>query len=191
MNLAEKIKAARRRAGMSQQTLADAIHVSRSAIAKWESDKGLPDIENLKALAGVFGMTLDELAGEGDMGDVTLREPAAAEDMEDAVRARWPEAARIDWLELRHDFGRAGQSLNFLSFGLLGSLWRILHHGDCDVSRCRYFLVDNIDEHLFVRVCDGMLYITPLNRRVLRGERETFRHGGRTYAGLGKVRLGN
>ena len=188
MRIAEKIKAARNRAGMSQQELADAIHVSRSAVAKWEADKGLPDIENLKALAKLFGMTLDELAGEGEEVRCTLRKPAQAEDPEDAVRARWPDAVRIDWMELRHDFGRVGRLLNALSFGWLGSLWRVVHHWECNVGRCRYYLVDNVDEHIFVQVQDGELYITPLGRRVLRSERDTFRHEGRTYMGLGKIK---
>lgn len=188
MNIAEKIKTARKRAGMSQQELADAIHVSRSAVAKWESDKGLPDIENLKALAKLFGMTLDELAGEGDEVHCTLRKPMPAEDPEEAVRARWPEAVRIDWMFLRHDFGRVGRFLNALSFGWLGSLWRIVHDWECNVDRCRYYLVDNFDEHIFVRVEDGDMYITPLGRRVLRSELDTFRHEGRTYTGGGIIK---
>lgn len=188
MNIAEKIKAARNRAGMSQQELADAIHVSRSAVAKWESDKGVPDIENLKALARLFGMTLDELAGEGDAVFCTLREPLSDSDPDRAVLARWPEAVRIDWMLLRHDFGRVGRLLNALSFGWLGSTWRVVHHRECDLNRCRYYLVDNFDEHIFVQVQDGQMYITPLGRRVLRSEKDTFRHEGRTYMGLGKIK---
>lgn len=188
MRIAEKIKAARNRAGMSQQELADAIHVSRSAVAKWEADNGLPDIENLKALAKLFGMTLDELAGEGDNVSCTLRESLSESDPDRAVLARWPDAVRIDWMLLRHDFGIAGRILNALSFGWLGSTWRVVHHRECDLNRCRYYLVDNVDEHIFVRVQDGELYITPLGRRVLRSEKDTFRHEGRTYMGLGKIK---
>ena len=188
MTIAEKIKAARKRAGLSQQELADQLYVSRSAVAKWESDKGLPDIENLKAIAKLFGMTLDELAGEGDEVRCTLRKPMQMDDPEEAVRIRWPEAVRIDWMELRHDFGRVGRLLNALSFGWLGSLWRVVHHWECNVNRCRYYLVDNVDEHTFVRVEDGEMYITPLGRRVLRSELNTFRHEGRTYMGLGLIK---
>ena len=188
MTIAEKIKAARKRAGLSQQELADQLYVSRSAVAKWESDKGLPDIENLKAIAKLFGMTLDELAGEGDEVRCTLRKPMQMDDPEEAVRIRWPEAVRIDWMELRHDFGRVGRLLNALSFGWLGSLWRVVHHWECNVNRCRYYLVDNVDEHTFVRVEDGEMYITPLGRRVLRSELNTFRHEGRTYMGLGIIK---
>ena len=188
MNIAEKIKAARKRAGLSQQELADAIHVSRSAVAKWESDKGLPDIENLKALAKLFGMTLDELAGEGDEVRCTLRESMIEADPDKAVLARWPDAVRIDWMELRHDFGRVGRLLNALSLGWLGSIWRVVHGWECDMNRCRYYLVDNFEEHIFVRVEDGEMYITPLGRRVLRSELNTFRHEGRTYMGLGIIK---
>ena len=188
MNIAEKIKAARKRAGLSQQELADAIHVSRSAVAKWESDKGLPDIENLKALAKLFGMTLDELAGAGDEVRCTLRESMIEADPDKAVLARWPDAVRIDWMELRHDFGRVGRLLNALSLGWLGSIWRVVHGWECDMNRCRYYLVDNFEEHIFVRVEDGEMYITPLGRRVLRSELNTFRHEGRTYMGLGIIK---
>ena len=188
MPIAEKIKAARNRAGMSQQELADKLYVSRSAVAKWESDKGLPDIENLKAIAALFGMTLDELAGEGKAFNCTLREPMAEEDPEKALWSRWPEAVRIDWLVLRHDFSPAGRVLNALSFGWFGSVWRLVHRKECDTNRCRYYLVDNMEEHLFVRAEDGVLHITPLGRRCLNSERDTFRHEGRTYMGLGKLK---
>ena len=46
MTLGEKIKEARKNTGLSQEQLAEKLAVSRSAIAKWESDKGLPDIDN-------------------------------------------------------------------------------------------------------------------------------------------------
>ena len=186
MNIAEKIKTARARAGMSQQELAEAIHVSRSAVAKWEADKGSPDIENLKTIAKLFGMPLDELAGEGEQVSCTLREPMSCDKPEDALWARWPEAERIDWMALRHDFGLPGRILNALSFGWFGMTWRVFHAEE--TSQTRYFLVDTFDEHIFVRCCRGELYITPLGRRVLRSERDTFRHEGRTYMGLGKIR---
>jgi len=188
MNIAEKIKNARSRAGMSQQELADRLHVSRSAVAKWEADKGLPDIENLKAIAKLFGMTLDELAAEEDRVSCILREPLPPDrEPDDAVRSRWPEAVRIDRMHLQHDFGPVGRILNTLTFGWVGSLWRTVHYDEC--YRDWYYLVDDFDEHLFVRIHADALYITPLGRRVLRSERETFRHEGRTYLGIGKMKL--
>lgn len=188
MNIAEKIKAVRNRAGMSQQELADKIHVSRSAVAKWESDKGLPDIDNLKAIAKLFGMTLDELVAEEDHVSCALREPFLPDSKpDDAVRSRWPEAVRIDRMYLQHDFGLAGRILNTLTFGWIGSLWRAVHYDEC--YQDQYYLVDNFDEHLFVRVHADELHLTPLGRRVLRSERDTFRNEGRTYLGTGKIKL--
>ena len=61
MSLGEKLRNIRKKFGMSQENLANIINVSRQAITKWESDLGLPDPENLKALSHVFGLTIDFL----------------------------------------------------------------------------------------------------------------------------------
>lgn len=45
----------------SQEYLAELLNVSRQAITKWESGNGMPDIDNLKAIADVFDVTLDSL----------------------------------------------------------------------------------------------------------------------------------
>ena len=50
MEFKEKLKKARSERNISQQALADAIFVSRSAVAKWESGKGLPCDESMEAL---------------------------------------------------------------------------------------------------------------------------------------------
>ena len=44
MTFGEKLKCARKEAGLSQEQLAEKLSVSRSAVAKWESDKGMPDV---------------------------------------------------------------------------------------------------------------------------------------------------
>ena len=61
MTLGEKIKEARKQCGLSQEQLAEKLAVSRSAVAKWETDKGSPDIANLIAISDEFGLSLDEL----------------------------------------------------------------------------------------------------------------------------------
>ena len=50
MTLGEKLKEARKQAGLSQEQLSEKIGVSRSAVAKWETDNGIPDVDNLKIL---------------------------------------------------------------------------------------------------------------------------------------------
>ena len=59
MTLGEKLKDIRKRFGLSQEQLAEIMNVSRQAITKWETDKGMPDVMNLQELAKVFGVTVD------------------------------------------------------------------------------------------------------------------------------------
>lgn len=65
MTFGEKLKEARHSAKLSQEELAVRIGVSRSAIAKWETDKGLPDIQNLKIIASVLDVSIDHLLHDG------------------------------------------------------------------------------------------------------------------------------
>lgn len=61
MEFSEKLKQKRKEFGMSQEQLAEKIGVSRQAITKWETDNGMPDIDNILAIASIFGTTVDEL----------------------------------------------------------------------------------------------------------------------------------
>ena len=61
MNLSQKIYDCRKKAGLSQEALAEKLGVSRQAITKWETNRGLPDVENMIILAEIFKVTLDEL----------------------------------------------------------------------------------------------------------------------------------
>lgn len=61
MTLGQKLKEIRKRFGLSQESLAEIMNVSRQAITKWESDDGLPDVSNLQELSKVFNLTVDYL----------------------------------------------------------------------------------------------------------------------------------
>jgi len=61
MDFGDRLKQIRTSQGLSQEQLAEKIGVSRQAITKWETKKGLPDIENMVILAEIFKVTLDEL----------------------------------------------------------------------------------------------------------------------------------
>ena len=64
MNFAEKLKSLRKENGMSQETLAEKLGVSRQAVTKWETELGLPDIDNMVAISKLFGITLDDFLSE-------------------------------------------------------------------------------------------------------------------------------
>jgi transcriptional regulator with XRE-family HTH domain len=61
MTFAEKLKSIRKQTGMSQEQLAEKLGVSRQAVTKWETDAGIPDIENIMAISALFGISIDEL----------------------------------------------------------------------------------------------------------------------------------
>ena len=63
MTIRERIKQLRSEKGVSQEKLAEQLNVSRSAVAKWEADGGVPEIDNLLQLSSVFGISIDELVG--------------------------------------------------------------------------------------------------------------------------------
>ena len=61
MEFNEKIQDLRKQKGLTQEELAEKLYVSRTAVSKWESGRGYPNIESLKAIAKFFGVTVDEL----------------------------------------------------------------------------------------------------------------------------------
>lgn len=61
MEFNKKIQELRKQKGLTQEELAEALYVSRTAISKWESGRGYPNIDSLKAIAKFFGITIDEL----------------------------------------------------------------------------------------------------------------------------------
>lgn len=76
MTLGEKIKEARKKAGLSQEQLSEKLGVSRSAVAKWETDSGIPDVENLKALSVLLNISIDYLLDDNEtIDELVMREP--------------------------------------------------------------------------------------------------------------------
>lgn len=63
MTLGENLQKLRREVGLSQEEVAGRLFVSRQSVSKWENDQAEPGVENLKALADLYRVTLDQLAG--------------------------------------------------------------------------------------------------------------------------------
>ena len=61
MEFNEKLQELRKQKDLTQEELAEKLYVSRTAISKWESGRGYPNIESLKAIAKFFSVTVDEL----------------------------------------------------------------------------------------------------------------------------------
>ena len=72
MEFHEKLQKLRADEGLTQEELAERLYVSRTAVSKWESGRGYPSIDSLKAIAKHFHVTVDELIGTEEI--VTLAE---------------------------------------------------------------------------------------------------------------------
>lgn len=68
MEFCEKLQELRKKRGLTQEELAEQLYVSRTAISKWESGRGYPSIDSLKAIAKYFSVSVDDLLS----GDTVL-----------------------------------------------------------------------------------------------------------------------
>lgn len=67
MEFNEKLQELRKHKGLTQEELAELLFVSRTAVSKWESGRGYPNIDSLKAIARFFGVTIDELLSSDEL----------------------------------------------------------------------------------------------------------------------------
>lgn len=183
MTLGEKIKEARRQAGLTQEQLADKLSVSRPAVAKWETDKGLPDVGNLKALASLLNVSVDYLLDDGDCESLLeIKEPICLDDYcktgscrsrEDAVvAAKYPAADGIWPLIRRRNLSKAEWILDFLtSPGLFETADRF-------ENRASYYLVEQ----------NGVQYLVSVSREFITSRRVASRITEEKFT-IGKYRF--
>ena len=67
MTFGEKLKKLRTDGGLTQDELAEKIYVTRTAISKWESDRGYPNIDSLKAISKFFSVSIDLLLSSDEV----------------------------------------------------------------------------------------------------------------------------
>ena len=67
MEFNEKLQLLRKQQEMTQEQLAEKLFVSRTAVSKWESGKGYPNIDSLRNLAEFFSVSIDELLSGSDI----------------------------------------------------------------------------------------------------------------------------
>lgn len=92
MNLGENIYRLRTEKNMSQGDLADALEVSRQSVSKWENNSAVPELDKLKRMSQLFGVTLDELVnGEQKSEPSPAQSPAVVyvEKRSHMPRTRW------------------------------------------------------------------------------------------------------
>lgn len=167
MALPQRIKELRTRNGLSQAALADRLHVSRQAVTKWEAGRGIPDVDNLRAMAALFGVSVDHLLdGTGDDArPAVLRHPVDVASLEPykpagrplgakshrAVREAFPDAVIYPLARMRSN----NRVQEFLEWGLMLAFdtpYGLFGLGDSLSNRDAYYLVEEKNRHVLARV---------------------------------------
>lgn len=85
MTLGENLQKLRKSAGLSQEEVAGRLFVSRQSVSKWENGQAEPGVENLKALAVLYGVTMDQLTGMDTPSASAFSFTTAADDVQAAM----------------------------------------------------------------------------------------------------------
>ncbi len=72
MTFGQKIKKLRTDNHYTQDMLAQRLLVTRTAVSKWETDKGYPSIDSLKMISNLFGVNIDDLISDDDIKNKKL-----------------------------------------------------------------------------------------------------------------------
>ena len=171
MTFGEKLRNARKEAGLSQEQLAEKLSVSRSAVAKWESDNGMPDVSNLKAMASLLNISIDYLLAEDDKLTFNeIREPielasyektGKCRDKKDAaVYYRYQDAEAIYPLIRRKKLNKWENLVDILTFFGASQLVDYANNND------GYYLVERDGRQLLVRVSDDFISTSELSTRI-------------------------
>ncbi len=86
MEFGEKIKQLREEKGMTQQTMAEMLYVTRQAVSRWECGARYPDLLTAKKIAQILNVTIDELLSGEELKENIEREPLLAQPMENIIQ---------------------------------------------------------------------------------------------------------
>ena len=173
MTFGEKLQNSRKREGLSQEQLAEKLSVSRSAVAKWENDNGMPDIDNLKAIAQLLDVSIDYLLDDGGTLEFeVMREPIDINLFEKSkkrksrydtvVLSKFPDADSIIplWREKKlNKWETAVEWILSPVFGLFDFMDKIDNHS-------YYYLVEQKGQQYLVNVSKEFVTSSKLARRI-------------------------
>lgn len=181
MSLGKKIKAVRLKHKLSQEELAQKLNVSRQAITKWELDKGMPDIDNLKTIAIIFDVRIDDLLLEETPLNKIIEKinlemyPAGKGNglKEDyVVLEKFPDASSIVELYRKAHMSKKEKVADFL---VMPGLQETLDHWR-DPSK--YYLVEKHRSYYLVQVTKDYISSIKLNQKIIE---KAFQYNENTY----------
>lgn len=171
MTLGDKLKEARKSLGLSQEQLAQKLCVSRQAITKWETGKGTPDVENLRAISALLNISIDYLLDDGkDMNKITIKENINLDDFKISGRCRCKQdavvmAKYVD-ADMIYPLNRC-KKLNkiewILDFITLPGIFNIAYQFS---DRNEYYLVEVKEKQFFVTVSKDFIESVELSKKI-------------------------
>ena len=127
MEFHEKLQELRKQKGLTQDQLAEKLYVSRTAVSKWESGRGYPNIESLKAIAKYYGVTVDELLSGEELLTVAEEDTMQKQRRVRALVFGLLDCSTLLFLFLPLFADRSGQAESLLSLADLALYMRILY----------------------------------------------------------------
>ena len=67
MEFNQKLQELRKQKGLTQEELAERLYVTRTAVSKWESGRGYPNLDSLKAISRLFNVSIDTLLSGSEL----------------------------------------------------------------------------------------------------------------------------
>lgn len=176
MTLGKKIKEAIKGLGLTQEQMAEKLMVSRQAVTKWEADKGIPDVENLKSISKLLNVSIDYLFDNGqDMNKSVIRESIDLSNYgkgrrktqkDKVIRDKYPNAVistLLGKLKLKKSEKIIDNALGFLTSAPFGIPEFINGVKNSDKE---FYLVNQEDKQFLVIVSDEFIESRELTQRV-------------------------
>lgn len=176
MTLGEKLKEARKQAGLSQEQLSEKLGISRSAVAKWETDNGIPDVDNLKVLSKLLNVSIDYLLDDEEvMNELIMHEPYNLSEYgkdskktkkDRVVREKFPDA-KIHTLQGKMKLTKSEKvidnALGILTDAPFGIPEFLNYMKNLDKE---FYLVEKDSKQYFVTVTDEFIETRQLEKRI-------------------------
>lgn len=186
MTFSEKLKEARKNAGLSQEQLAEKLCVSRQAVTKWETGRGLPDVENIKAISLLLNVSIDYLLSDEECDVRELREKidlknykagnGARNSREACCSDKYPDAEHIYALIRRKKMSKKEWIADFIiGAGALDVFDSLANYGQT------YYLVETEGKQFFVCIDDEFMTSSALSSKY---EGKSFQRGKYIYRKL-------
>lgn len=166
MTLGEKLKEARKQANLSQEKLSEKLGISRSAVAKWETDKGIPDIDNLKILSQLLNVSIDYLLDNGNnMDKSVIKEPIDLSEYEGSNKSKKDKIVREKYTNAKINTLLAKKKLtkgqrifdNFLGIFTDAPFGTADFYNHLKGKNEQYYLVEQDEKQFLVLVTDEFI----------------------------------